>query len=140
MPTYEYECDKCSHHHEEFRGLSEPHPTKCPGCSEAYGDAYHQVYHPGIAIVYGQPTTVGQQAEINAKRVGKERLQEIAAEENAKRGFTGKMPKNGKLVKQKGATPWWRQGKVAGLAPMDKPLDLKKVANVQKYVETGETS
>ena len=32
MPVYEYACTKCDHHFEQFRKVTDPHPTKCPQC------------------------------------------------------------------------------------------------------------
>lgn len=141
MPTYEYHCDKCEHHFEEFKGLTEPHPAKCPSCKVKYGDKFHQVYHAGIAIVYGNPTTFGQQAEINERRLGKEQMAikaEMALPENRK-AKSLKMPKGAKRINKAGAKlPWWRSGDVPKLSKMAKPLDLKNVPNVQKYIESGD--
>jgi putative FmdB family regulatory protein len=33
MPTYEYECRKCQHHHEAFQSITAKPLTKCPKCS-----------------------------------------------------------------------------------------------------------
>lgn len=67
---------------------------------------------------------MGQQAELNAKKAGKERMQMLA-----EAGGGG-----GKEV------PWWRDGSVEGLPRMDKPLNLDGVKDLQKYVEVGEKS
>ncbi len=32
MPTYEYECTKCSHITEEFKSMSAPRRQRCPKC------------------------------------------------------------------------------------------------------------
>ena len=32
MPTYEYECEKCTHRFEEFQGITEKPLTRCPKC------------------------------------------------------------------------------------------------------------
>ncbi|MCX5708129.1 MAG: zinc ribbon domain-containing protein [Candidatus Omnitrophica bacterium] len=34
MPTYDYECTKCSNTFEAFQQMSEKHLTKCPKCGE----------------------------------------------------------------------------------------------------------
>ena len=34
MPTYEYECDACSHHFEEMQGFSDEPLKKCPKCKK----------------------------------------------------------------------------------------------------------
>ena len=32
MPIYEYQCQKCGHHHEALQKLSDPHLRQCPEC------------------------------------------------------------------------------------------------------------
>jgi putative FmdB family regulatory protein len=32
MPTYEYECNSCSHRFEKFQGISDPPLKRCPKC------------------------------------------------------------------------------------------------------------
>src|SRR5579883_1620813 len=34
MPTYEYKCEGCDHHFEEFQSMSEPALEKCPKCKK----------------------------------------------------------------------------------------------------------
>ncbi|MEM9415997.1 MAG: zinc ribbon domain-containing protein [Planctomycetota bacterium] len=34
MPTYEYECDACSHAFEEFQSITAKHLKKCPECGK----------------------------------------------------------------------------------------------------------
>jgi hypothetical protein len=118
-----------------------PQPKACPGCGEAYGRGFNQDYSQSrvIGVVYGDPKTFGQQAELNAKRTGKERMQQMA-EEDARRlsGYTGPLPPGASInTTGTGETPPWRDGSM-GLAPLEKPLDLTKVKDVNKYVRTGE--
>lgn len=35
MPTYEYECRKCSHQFEKFQSIKEPPVKRCPRCRGA---------------------------------------------------------------------------------------------------------
>ncbi len=139
MPTYTYQCSACDKSHEEFRSITKPHPKKCPSCGEAYGKGFTQDYSQscGIPLVYGNPTTVGQQAEINARRAGKEQLQ-LMKEARAKQkpAFTGKLPKGAKINRGTGETPWWRSGEVAGL-PKSEPLNIDKIHDKTRYIETG---
>jgi len=32
MPTYEYRCEKCGHQFEEFHGIRDRKPRRCPRC------------------------------------------------------------------------------------------------------------
>ena len=34
MPIYEYECQKCGHHHEALQKISEEPLKQCPACNE----------------------------------------------------------------------------------------------------------
>ena len=34
MPTYDYECDACSHHFEHFQSMTSNIRRKCPECGE----------------------------------------------------------------------------------------------------------
>lgn len=34
MPTYDYECDACSHKFEHFQGINDPLLKKCPECKK----------------------------------------------------------------------------------------------------------
>jgi putative FmdB family regulatory protein len=141
VPTYEYQCDNCDHHYEEFRSILSEHPTNCPMCGISFGDCFRQIYDQvgQVGIVYGDPKTIGQQAELNAKRLGKEKMELIKDEmRNRTPNFTGKLPKGAKLNKMQRKTPWWREGKLPGLKKLDKPLDVDKVKDVKKYIETGD--
>lgn len=136
MPTYAYVCDKCSHKHEEFRSILRPHPKKCPGCGEK--DGFHQDYSVsgGIGIVYGSPTTLGQQAEMNAKKLGKERLGQVF-EAPPSANYTGKLPKGARIDTTLPETPFWRDGSIEGTKKLDKPLAVEKLPDLRRYIESG---
>lgn len=141
MPTYDYCCDRCGNGHSEFKTMSAPHPAACPSCGEPWGESFRQDFAGvgAVAIVYGNPTTFGQQAEINARREGKERLQMM--QEEARRRvsrWSGPLPEGARVnTTGTGETPWFRAPGTPGLKPLDKPLDLSAVKDVRRYVETG---
>lgn len=95
--------------------MSEPHPDECPECGshDYYQDfsGYNQVCRDG------SPRTVMQQAERNA-RTGGELYQKSVDEIEP--------------AHKKAVSPWRKPG--------SKPPDLKKIKNIQRYIETGETS
>lgn len=140
MPTYEYACDNCSHGYEEFRSISKPHPKKCPKCKQPYGDKFRQVYGTPNFIMANQPTTVGQQAEINAKRMGKERMQMMQdAAKQRKSKFKGKLPAGAKInTTGSDEPPWFRSGVIKGTEKLAKPLDVSKIKDTEKFIRTGE--
>jgi len=141
MPTYSYHCDACGRDYEEFRLMYQKGPEVCPHCGAGkprFGQAFHGA--KVIGLVKGEPKTFGQAAEQNAKRLGKERMQmmEEAEKERVSR-FTGKLPPGAKPITATGETPPWRDGSF-GNKPLEKPLDLGRVKDVKKYIETGETN
>jgi hypothetical protein len=101
--------------------MAEGMPAACPACSAPYGDGYEQDYSAGTYTAHCyEPTTLGQQAEKNAKEAGS-RYQEMCQrfEESKKKPI-----------------PWYRDGSVT--ERLEKPLDLDKVTDTRKYIETGE--
>ncbi len=112
--------------------MSDPELTSCPSCGEPYGRAFNRDFTGArlVGIVYGDPKTFGQQADLNAKRLGKDRMAQMAEENRNKvRRFTGKLPKGGKLPTGPGPQdPWFH----------DKSVDTTKIKDKQKYIETGE--
>jgi hypothetical protein len=85
---------------------------------------------------FGNPTTFGQQAEINTRRLGKEKLEEMLAPQRGesvweKHGV-------GRRVEVDDKIPFFRDGSIPGTKRMEKPLDLKEVKNVENYIMTGE--
>lgn len=140
MPRYLHHCDACGNSHDDFRAMSDPSPTECPTC-RAPEPAFHRVFEAPMAIVKGNPKTFGQQAELNAERLGKEQLQKRLEEWEKPRPFTGKLPEGVKpasVDRKEIPLPFYRSGELSGLPKMEKPLDLKKVKDVGKYIMTGE--
>lgn len=95
--------------------------------------------------VYGDPKTVGQQAELNAKRLGKEQValmeekyEREKQERRAKRAMKLAEKVGGTVDPTPPGTPWWRSGELPGLEKMDKPLDVSKLKDPTHYVLTGE--
>lgn len=140
MPLYEYACEKCGHEHDEFQPISAKPLTKCPECGAKKG--YGRKFSVPNAIVRGidNAKTFGQAAEENARRLGKAGIQAEAAADKARvSNFKGKLPK-GASINTSGSDkpPPWRDGSY-GTAVLDKPLDVTKVKNPKRYIETGKT-
>jgi putative FmdB family regulatory protein len=49
MPTYDYECDACSHSFELFQSISEPVQKKCPECGKL---KLRRLFGTGAAVVF----------------------------------------------------------------------------------------
>jgi putative FmdB family regulatory protein len=136
MPTYEYSCDECGHNYEEFRPMTAKSPDSCPKCKNK--EKFRQVLGVPNVKVEGSAKTFGQASEENLKRLGTSGIERIK-EEKEKRvsEFKGKLPKGGKLKpRPDNIVPPWRDGSM-GTPAMDKPLDIKTVKDVKKYIKTG---
>lgn len=49
MPTYEYHCDACGNHFDEFQGINEPTLKKCPKCKK---QKLRRIFGAGAAIIF----------------------------------------------------------------------------------------
>ena len=49
MPTYEYECEACGHHFDEFQSMSEEPLTKCPKCGKK---KLRRLFGTGSAVLF----------------------------------------------------------------------------------------
>lgn len=137
MPTYAYAC-ACGHSYEEDRSIHKDGPKRCPACKRADGDGFGQDFSQSSNnfIVRGQPTTIGQQAELNAKRLGKEQTRMLAEKGSLRPAFTGKLPENAKVnTTGTGERPWFREDLGPNAPALDKPLDTSKIPDLQKYIE-----
>ena len=139
MPTYEFICEKCESITELFQGICQPLPIECEKCGSTE-PVFYQKFGcgaAGLAKGYSSVTTVGQIAELNSKRLGKEQLRKREEHEKAIRKPIGRKGVKGTRVEKSEELPWWRSGKVAGLPKMDKPLDLSKIPDKERYIHEG---
>jgi putative FmdB family regulatory protein len=49
MPTYEYHCDACAHHFDEFQSITAEPLKKCPQCKKS---KLRRVFGAGAAILF----------------------------------------------------------------------------------------
>ncbi|MCC6492031.1 MAG: zinc ribbon domain-containing protein, partial [Pirellulales bacterium] len=49
MPTYDYQCDACSHKFELFQGITEPVKRKCPECGKP---KLRRLFGTGAAVMF----------------------------------------------------------------------------------------
>src|SRR5438093_437679 len=49
MPTYEYHCDRCEHHFDEFQSINDPPLKKCPQCGKP---KLRRVFGTGAAVIF----------------------------------------------------------------------------------------
>jgi putative FmdB family regulatory protein len=49
MPTYEYHCDACAHHFDEFQSITEEPLKKCPKCRKP---KLRRIFGTGAAVIF----------------------------------------------------------------------------------------
>lgn len=135
MPTYLFVCETCGVSGDVEQSICDALPDTCPECGEQDASRWHQIYSgENFCFCRQEPTTVGQQAEINARRVGKEQIELMAEKSkpaNHKGEFSRKFKGGTKTTERyKASRPWWRPHS-------DKPLDVKKLKDPTKYILTG---
>lgn len=129
MPSYEFVCEKCGATLEEEHSITEKLRDSCPHC-EATEPDFHQVYQKTqpFAHVY-DCHTIGQQAEKNQKEWGKE-LTSLKRQEIESRYQSQKSKAKGITGEAKGKAKTGGRKKPA--------LDLNKIKDVTKYIQTGD--
>lgn len=138
MVTYHFVCESCEVQGDVVQSIKDSLPEQCPECG-ATEPHWHQVYSgENFCFVRQEPTTVGQQAELNAKRVGREQMQIMGEQSqiaNRKAKFSGKIPSGGRKLTDttKAARPWWRPN-------ADKPLNVSKLKDPTKFILEGKTN
>lgn len=78
MITYNYKCSVCQHTIEVRQSIKDKPLQKCPACNQ---HSLERVIYGGLGFnMDREPTTLGQQAERNAKKMGKTKVQELDAQ------------------------------------------------------------
>jgi len=49
MPTYEYHCDACEHHFDEFQSINDKALKKCPQCGRP---KLRRIFGAGAAVIF----------------------------------------------------------------------------------------
>tara|TARA_Y100001938_G_scaffold148674_1_gene233085 strand:+ start:1779 stop:2126 length:348 start_codon:yes stop_codon:yes gene_type:complete len=114
MPLYDFECEPCAYYAEIRQGMSDPSTLKCPICEQK---TLKKVFlsAPHIAV-RGEPTTIGQMAELNSKKMGSyERQEKSEKDSNGTRLTTEQKQKRKEYQKIVSMTPeqkvkWIKEG------------------------------
>ncbi len=115
MPTYGFTCNDCCVEFEVFHGINETPEIHCDNCNST--NLQQQFYAP-TCFTKGEATSVKMLAERNAKRMGREEVQE--------RGLKNKEAREARLGKPRKRL--WPK------------VNLNEIKDVQKYVATGDKS
>lgn len=111
MPIYHYKCSNCPNDFETFHSIKEPLWKVCPKCKF---ETLSVVLDGAPDIINREIKTIGQLAEANSKKMGKEQIQK-------------KMEEDGSLQRAKN---------------QEKMAEVRKLANLTqeqkiRYIETG---
>ena len=83
MITYEYECENCKYNFEVQQSIKDDAFTVCPECEH---ETLHRVINTPLYIrVVGEPTTIGQLAERNTKRMSTEQIEALQQKHKTKK-------------------------------------------------------
>jgi putative FmdB family regulatory protein len=86
MPLYDFECEPCAYYTEIHQSMFSPSLLECPVCGQK---TLKKVFlNPPYISVRGEPTTIGQMAEKNAKKMGKYEIQDKTKEDKQGKGLT----------------------------------------------------
>lgn len=69
MPLYDFECEECIFYTEIRQSMDDPSVHKCPLCGKE--TLKKVIINPPAIITRGGPTTVGQLADRNTKKMGR---------------------------------------------------------------------
>lgn len=143
MVTYVYECqnEDCQFAFEIEQSIKDTHRyKKCQACGKF---RLERVMYPPTFFVKREPTTIGQLAERDNKKLGKEgvaaKTRKIKAESEQRRrakikSIEDKLPSGAKVIEAKDHKPWY--GKLS--EKMQKNVQQGNNEKIHKYIMTGE--
>jgi putative FmdB family regulatory protein len=118
MPTYDYLCNDCGCEFERVHGFGKtPEPCQCGSSNIKI-----VINQAPMSFVKGEPTTLGQLAESNTKKMGHYELQD-------KRG----KHEEGNL-KNKKSKEWWEKSGSASKSEINKMSKTQKA----RYIKDGD--
>ncbi len=118
MPTYDYFCNDCGCEFEQFHGFNKQ-PSPCEDCGSS--NIKVVINQAPMCFVKGEPTTLGQLAEVNTKNMGSYELSEKRAKQE-----------EGNLKKQKPKN-WVEKSGDATQSEINKMSKAQKA----KYIKDG---
>lgn len=78
---YDYQCEDCNNKViDVYQGILDRPDTKCQLCGSLN---YHRVIYAPTVFVRGEPTTLGQLAESNSKKMGKSKVEDLVGKDKS---------------------------------------------------------
>jgi len=135
MITYEYECGTCDAHFEVEQSIKDEPFTVCPQCEH---DTLYRVINPPLYVkVVGEPTTIGQLAERNAKHMSKEEMdkaqERFKTQKTISRTPDSRLPKSMPIETPKEVHPWMEKSRTKTTKEVQKMTPEQQ----KRYVQTG---
>ena len=138
MITYMYECDACEIAFEVKQSIKAEKHANCPKCGK---DIYERVWTNSVPLyvrVIGEPTTIGQIADRNAKKLSQEQM-DMAAESYKTKKVIDRIPDEHKPKSIADDTP---KGDVPEWITKNRSKSTKEVIamtpeQTKKYVQEG---
>lgn len=93
MPEYTYKCFDCEHQFDIVQSIKDSKLHKCPNCKHL---SLERIIYPATIIMDREPTTLGQLADKNTKRAGKEKIQLLEEQNKERNKRARKEIQNGK--------------------------------------------
>ena len=88
MPLYDYVCSNCEHKIEDmYQSIKDKPIVKCGQCGHM---ALERIIYGGDIFVKGEPTTIGQLADRNTKKMGKYEVESKQKEDNTRKQLSDK--------------------------------------------------
>lgn len=136
MITYEYECTNCDVNFDVMQSIKDDAYTVCPKCNK---DTIHRILHSPLHIqIKGEPTTIGQLAERNAKNMSKEQMDKVQAIWKTKKTINRVpeeyRPKSLPNTKIQDIPKWLEESRTKST----KDVIRMTPEQTKKYVQTGE--
>ncbi len=99
MPTYEYQCDACDHHFDEFQSFSEKPLKKCPKCGKP---KLRRLFGSGAGVIFKGSgfyqtdyRSESYKAAAKAEQPAADKPADTADKSSAKAGRNGTAAKSG---------------------------------------------
>ena len=119
--AYEYYCNKCSAMFKKILDFDDRLHQDCEVCGEKL--KYKGGCDISVASHNVDFLSVDTVTKQNMKRIGNEQYQKMQDADPIVKGR--------RKAREEGKKCWWRKD--------GKPLDLSKIKNTEKYIQTGET-
>jgi len=131
MPIYEYLCQTCTYNFEQKQSIHDDALEECPSC---LCKSLERVIFAPMLISNGEPRTLGTLAEKNRRKMGQYAIDKRVRDRKEKDKKARKLvlPEGASRSTLKKEKPFWRTE--------DKPLNLHKIKNVEKYILEGKTN